>query len=289
MSWHFSNAMIAACESFRSLRGQAAAFLAECSSDGKRSAPLRSIPFALNDSCSGKMRGTFHRSPYGTMFVHSTDFRGRVLLTWFLGAFRAKTLAVPDAPPGLKAREVGSGERWPESFTRYSRNTSSWRTAPCSRHMASTTFSGTWPRWGSMRAGVCFRLPPLERPTFANASGLLPTTRAADGERGGGKPNKHCLLPTPTVKGNYNKKGAGKKSGDGLATALTRFRTPLASDCRSGQHKRWGQRKNLNDQIGGQLNPTWVEWLMGWPIGWTGFAPLETVRFRQWLRAHGAP
>jgi hypothetical protein len=20
---------------------------------------------------------------------------------------------------------------------------------------------------------------------------------------------------------------------------------------------------------GGQLNPEWVEWLMGWPIGWT--------------------
>ena len=26
---------------------------------------------------------------------------------------------------------------------------------------------------------------------------------------------------------------------------------------------------NLNDQIGGSLNPTWVEWLMGFPLGWT--------------------
>jgi hypothetical protein len=25
----------------------------------------------------------------------------------------------------------------------------------------------------------------------------------------------------------------------------------------------------LADQVGGKLNPTWVEWLMGWPIGWT--------------------
>lgn len=35
----------------------------------------------------------------------------------------------------------------------------------------------------------------------------------------------------------------------------------------------------------GQLNPPWVEWLMGWPIGWTDLKPLVTVKFRnvqQW-------
>jgi hypothetical protein len=26
--------------------------------------------------------------------------------------------------------------------------------------------------------------------------------------------------------------------------------------------------------IGGKLNPTWVEWLMGWPLGWTDLKPL---------------
>jgi hypothetical protein len=29
------------------------------------------------------------------------------------------------------------------------------------------------------------------------------------------------------------------------------------------------------DPNSGQLNPTWVEWLMGWPIGWTDLKPLE--------------
>ena len=38
----------------------------------------------------------------------------------------------------------------------------------------------------------------------------------------------------------------------------------------------------------GQLNPTWVEWLMGWPLGWTGCEPLETESYQRWLRAHGA-
>ena len=27
---------------------------------------------------------------------------------------------------------------------------------------------------------------------------------------------------------------------------------------------------------GGQLNPMWTEWLMGWPLGWTELKPLET-------------
>lgn len=32
-----------------------------------------------------------------------------------------------------------------------------------------------------------------------------------------------------------------------------------------------------------------VEYLMGLPIGWTALAPLETHKFRSWLRAHGDP
>ena len=63
---------------------------------------------------------------------------------------------------------------------------------------------------------------------------------------------------TPTVCGNYNRKGASKTSGDGLAT-----------------------------QVGGKLNPTWVEWLMGWPLGWTDLKPLEMDRFQQWQQQHG--
>jgi len=50
---------------------------------------------------------------------------------------------------------------------------------------------------------------------------------------------------------------------------------------------------NLGEQVNethkvkqtGQLNPSWVEWLMGWPIGWTDLKPLETDKFRsvqQW-------
>lgn len=30
-----------------------------------------------------------------------------------------------------------------------------------------------------------------------------------------------------------------------------------------------GERRNMGRGNGGQLNPDWVEWLMGFPIGWT--------------------
>jgi hypothetical protein len=38
---------------------------------------------------------------------------------------------------------------------------------------------------------------------------------------------------------------------------------------------------------GGKLNPMWVEWLMGWPLGWTDLKPLEMDKFRSWQQQHG--
>ena len=74
----------------------------------------------------------------------------------------------------------------------------------------------------------------------------------------------------PTPKGSpsgpdfarMNRDGSG---GDDLATAVARetFNTPRARDWKAGG------KECLPEQIGGQLNPPWVEWLMGFPIGWT--------------------
>lgn len=36
------------------------------------------------------------------------------------------------------------------------------------------------------------------------------------------------------------------------------------------------ERRSMAAGNGGQLNPTWVEWLMGFPIGWTDLEGLET-------------
>jgi len=103
-----------------------------------------------------------------------------------------------------------------------------------------------------------------------------------------------------TVHGNYNRKGASKNSGDGLATAVKRLPTLQARDWKDGTNPRPHRRHSeslpvvLNsaavtepEQLGGTLNPDWCEWFMGWPIGWTASEPLETDRFRQWLLGHG--
>ena len=132
--------------------------------------------------------------------------------------------------------------------------------------------------------------------------------------------------PTPTLHGNYNRKGASQNSGDGLETAVKKelWPTPTAmtggtgvapshengghgwnigaavNDSLSDKPKRqWPtpstrdhkggykggrirngkvsmdtldvavQHTNNKDQTSGTLNPTWVEWLMGLPTGWT--------------------
>lgn len=43
----------------------------------------------------------------------------------------------------------------------------------------------------------------------------------------------------------------------------------------------------LPNAVGGQLNPTWIDWLMGFPLGWSGLKPLAMHKFQQWLRQFG--
>ena len=100
-------------------------------------------------------------------------------------------------------------------------------------------------------------------------------------------------LPTPTVDGNHNAKGASEKSGDGLSTAIKRLPTPTQRDYKyPGLPERLEERMEkktqpLTEIVGGSLNPEWVEWLQGWPFGWTGLKPLAMDKFQQWLHSHG--
>ena len=49
-----------------------------------------------------------------------------------------------------------------------------------------------------------------------------------------------------------------------------------------------GKQIGLSMAAGGSLNPPWVEWLMGWVIGWTDLKPLEMDKFQAWQLSHGA-
>jgi hypothetical protein len=64
--------------------------------------------------------------------------------------------------------------------------------------------------------------------------------------------------------------------------------TPRASDrdnCGGSNARK--KAKRLGVYLGREQNPQLTEWLMGWPLGWTDLKPLETDKFRQWLRSHG--
>jgi hypothetical protein len=66
--------------------------------------------------------------------------------------------------------------------------------------------------------------------------------------------------------------------------------TPTARDYKgmsgSGLRKRHGAFHNLADCLGGVPNPTFSEWLMGWPLGWTDLKPLEMDKFQLWPQQH---
>ena len=74
--------------------------------------------------------------------------------------------------------------------------------------------------------------------------------------------------------------------------------TPQASDNRNRGNQDTpaiARRTEAGKQVmlsmmmtGGQLNPTWVEWLMGWPLGWTDLEPLATDKYRSAQPRRGA-
>lgn len=80
------------------------------------------------------------------------------------------------------------------------------------------------------------------------------------------------LWPTPSVQGNYNRRGLSANSGDGLATAVVKmWATPSSADCKGshGGGQGGSLRTDIHNAGGGQLSPDWVECLMNFPLGWT--------------------
>ena len=329
MSWLYSRALVAA-------------YWEDDCSDGEPSARLNMNPMPPLFLPNDKMTDFSRLSRFGMTFGPLTDDLGEDVLTWFLEGFHAKTSAQQEREPGSPESAADSGWRWPESSVKYDPAMRLWKTRQCSLFEDSEWFSETWPRWGLMRAGECWELPMSERPTFARGSGLLPTIRSTDGERGGrgdliqavrGNANSHYRLwQTPVAddviertKGKMNSRGkpklsaqvkmwptpqardhfpahkpeyiaAKKAQGHGMsnlndAVAMQRFTTPRTPSKTGGGTGLDGgagaqammDEKTRKELTGGSLNPTWVEWLMGWPLGWSDCAPLATDKYRNAL------
>ena len=116
-----------------------------------------------------------------------------------------------------------------------------------------------------------------------------PTPVANMGERGGrgdllalvrGMPNKHSgkLWATPSAR-DWKSGKAKKDFGNArqLSEEVVLFSTPRADgrslDGGSNSRKR---AKADGVWVSGSLNPTWVEWLMGFPSEWTALEDSAT-------------
>lgn len=106
--------------------------------------------------------------------------------------------------------------------------------------------------------------------------------------------------PSPTCSDVYtgNLKSTQQKPGSmhsvTLPQAVAMWPTPNASDDRDRgnmsnpcvqRRAEIGKQLMLSqvvDPNSGALNPQWVSWLMGWPIGWADVAPLGELDWRDW-------
>ena len=111
--------------------------------------------------------------------------------------------------------------------------------------------SKTWPRWGIMLDGELSELGTSVRPIREIGCGSWPTPDANMGKRGT-QPNWTRL------------RKSGHTAQYPINQAIRDSLTPSGS--------------TTPPKV--QLNPAWLEWLMGWPIGWTDLQPLVTDKFQ---------
>ena len=301
--------------SFIFSRALVAEFSPASCSDTDASAPSNGSPMPKPCLWHDRTMEPSRLSRFGMTCERLMDDRGAVLLMSFVAGSRARTSVPQETATASTASVLASGAKWPESSVRYDLATSSWKTAHCLWEEDLPWSLVTLPTWGMTRNGSVYRHPTAERPISGIGAGLWQTIVADDSaDRANGKWNSRGEpklsaqvlhpehWPTPTVCGNYNRKGASATSGDGLATAVTQRTWPTATATAS---KGWSPNHNramTDDRLDysveresfrpGQqtppmrLNPEWVEWLMGWPIGHTALEPLATDRYHEWLRQH---
>jgi hypothetical protein len=190
----------------------------------------------------------------------------------------ARTSVSRAAAPASPESAAAYSTKWPASLANWSQPECCWKTSQLSLIAGSETFSEPWPRSGMMRNGIAYQLPPLAPRTVAIASGLWPTPSAAgfDGD----------ITIVLARRERLKAKGInGNGFGLTLNQAVKVWPTPTARDWKDGSasgcknvpvNGLLGRAVHVNSAEPGSLNPPWVEWLMGFPVGWTDLSNSET-------------
>lgn len=271
MSWHYLQALV----------GESSG--GTCS-DGEPSAPWKRSRTVEKCSYEGSETACFPCSQSGTTATRSTDDHG--MDSWML--------SLRDSPVSRsllqenKAPEKTSETAGPPPFAFLEKSDQGlpcWKTSQgCFPGLMATLdrYSEAWPRSGTMQCGTAFQLQPSAHLTREIDYGSWPTPLASDGEKAA-TDSLARLVETGHRRGRLD-----GLTREGKAITVT-YPTPTTQDAANNggasQHNR--NSKPLNAVVGGKLNPTWVAWLMGWPIGWTDLEPLEMDRWLQWCHSHG--
>jgi hypothetical protein len=222
--------------------------------DGEPSAQLNVMPTQHKFWRNDKTMDVLSLSRFGLTCAVLTETRGAELLTWFLAGFHAKTSALLEKAQESKANEAGFGPTWRASLAKYDRVSSTWKTVQLSLLGDSELSSVIWPTSGMTANGQCWELPTLAATTKGTGSGSVPTPRASMSMHG----IAWCRARTGKHKGNLE-------------------------DFLAHQHLLMGGA----EVSGLNVSPSYCEFLMIWPMGWTDLKPLETDKFQQWLQQHG--
>jgi len=204
----------------------------------------------------------------------------------------AKILALPENKQGLAKKHAAA-------FTVKSSVSLAWldpvtyslRMSQQSLLTDSEQSSLTFPRSGMIRNGYVYELPTVGRIIKEIDGGSwLSTPSASDVQlERRAKHGEHFVTATGTVR-RLNKNGTS--SNLGLAGLVKMCPTPSSNDWK-GSSKPGQRRRQLTDpamgiiQVGGKLNPTWEEWLMGFPLGFTVSKAWVTPKSRCKPQSHG--
>lgn len=187
------------------------------------------------------------------------------------------------SPGNAKAQQMtaGSGRSFTVPFAKLSPDGSWWKMF---QGFSQSTLDGslveyceTWPKAGILLNGKCYPQRSLGRRTcgldcflwrtpsaqLAGEGKFLETLETVDGDAA--KPGERAYNPA-----------TGKYVQITLNRQVQMWPTPTSRDYRSpGLPDKREARQALTEIIGGQLNPTFVEYLMGFPKDWTNIGDME--------------
>jgi len=132
------------------------------------------------------------------------------------------------------------------------------------------------PRYKTKSGGLSqARLPEAVRYSEKLKREKFPTPTASDGTTGGiiGKNDTYKVLKSGAIR-KITKHGVDGSIGLGRYVRL--FPEVPEADSSSLSIP------SSIDEALGKLNPEWVEWLMGWPIGWTSLGDLPCGSLKKW-------